>query len=196
MLSIHQITTYIMISAIDKFPHKNIMLIAFLALPIRCAMIAILVSYWSNPWVLAASSAFEGIGAGVYDTMLPIIVKKLTEGSGRFGFTFGFIVTSWRMGHGVSMLFGETMVHSFGYAVAFIVLGGIGVLNLLAFAFFYSIDSEVRAADLEEKEDKIKNDETDGSCTASNDAEKKEHEHEESSAFMSSTQLEVVVEDP
>ena len=94
------------------------------------------------------------------------------------------------------MLFGETMVHSFGYAVAFIVLGGIGVLNLLAFAFFYSIDSEVGAADLEEKEDKHGNDETDVSCTASNDAEKKEHEHEESSAFMSSTHLEVVVEDP
>jgi MFS family permease len=196
------ITSYIMIHAIDRFPHKNIMMVAFLVLPIRCASIAILIAYWNNPWALAATSAFEGIGAGVYDTMLPIIVKKLTEGSGRFGFTFGFIVTCWRMGHGVSVLFGETMVHSFGYTVAFIVLGCVGVLNLLGFAFFYSIDSEVKAgaADLEKKEVKHEIDETHVSYSTPNDLEKNEDEHaSEALGRMEEEEevnhLDVVVED-
>jgi MFS family permease len=132
------ITTYIMSYTVDKFAHKSIMMVAFLILPIRCALIAVLVSYWSNPWALAATSTLEGLGAGVYDTMLPIIVKRMTQGSGRFGFTFGFIVTCWRLGHGVSVFFGEAIVHSFGYAAVFIVLGCMGLMNLLVFTFFYS----------------------------------------------------------
>ena len=114
------------------------MMVAFVLLPIRPFLIAVLISYWNNPWALAATMILEGIGAGVYDTMLPIIVKKMTQGSGRFGFTFGFIVTCWRLGHGLSVFFGEAIVHSFGYTVVFIVLACMGLLNLLVFTFFYS----------------------------------------------------------
>jgi len=135
------ITSYIMSFAVDRFQHKNIMMVAFLALPIRCAAIALLITYWNNPWGLTATQVFDGIGAGVYDIMLPIIVKKLTKGSGRFGFAYGFIITCWRIGHGVSILFGEAIVHSFGYTAVFITMGGLGLVNLLGFAMFFNFDA-------------------------------------------------------
>jgi hypothetical protein len=102
----------------------------------------------------------EGIGAGVYDTMLPIIVKKMTLGSGRFGFTFGFIVTCWRLGHGVSVFFGEAIVRSFGYTVVFIVLACLGLVNLLVFTFFYSpYSTTAEKKDGQSKVDVIKEEE-------------------------------------
>jgi len=114
-----------MANIVNKFDPKRIILVAFVVLPIRCTLVAIMVLYRSNPWALVATQILDGIGAGVYDTMLPIIVKKLTEGSGRFGFTFGFIISCWSIGHGVSLLVGEAIVYSFGYATAFLALGGI-----------------------------------------------------------------------
>ena len=69
--------------------------------------------------------------------MLPIIVKKLTEGSGRFGFTYGFIVTCWRIGHGVSLLLGEIIVFYISYVAAFWIFGAIGLVNLVSFVLFF-----------------------------------------------------------
>ena len=62
LFPIPQITTYIMSYAVDKFAHKSIMMVAFLLLPIRSALVAVLVSYWNNPWALATTSTLEGLG--------------------------------------------------------------------------------------------------------------------------------------
>ena len=48
--------------AVDKIAHKSIMMVAFLLLPIRSALVAVLVSYWNNPWALATTSTLEGLG--------------------------------------------------------------------------------------------------------------------------------------
>ncbi|HCH61989.1 MAG: hypothetical protein CL927_16090 [Deltaproteobacteria bacterium] len=135
-----------MSTAIDRFNHKALTTVALIILPIRCAVIAMMVMYWQNPYFLVATQLFEGVGAGIYDIMLPVIVKKLTEGSGRFGFTYGFIVTCWRIGHGVSLLLGEAIVHYMGYSSAFWILGSIGVLNLLSFVSFFRLGGEHREA--------------------------------------------------
>ena len=53
--------------------------------------------------------------SGIYDTMIPLVVGSLVRGSGRFGVTFGFIVTCWRLGHGFSLLIYRTF-EGWGYA--------------------------------------------------------------------------------
>ena len=68
---------------------------------------------------------------------MPLVVKQLCEGSGHFGFTFGFIVTCWRVGHGLSILLLEAVLkasdHSF--EVVFIVAAGMGLLCCLLLLF-------------------------------------------------------------
>merc|ERR1712190_95482 len=84
---------------------------------------------------MTATQMLEGLGAGIYDTLIPIVVSTMTEGTGRFGIAHGFIVTCWRLGHGLSLLLAESVVQEASYHVAFLTLGGIGVLALLLLVF-------------------------------------------------------------
>ena len=68
--------------------------------------------YEPNEYAIVATQIFEGLGAGIYDTLIPLVVKSLVQGTGRFGFTFGFMITCWRLGHGVSMLLAEGIVQA------------------------------------------------------------------------------------
>jgi len=135
-------TSFLMTYAIDRFDHKRIMTVAFVTVPVRCAAIALLVEFSNSPWALVSTQTLEGIGAGVYDVMIPIVVQKMTKGSGRFGFAFGFIVAMWRIGHGCSVLLGESLAQSFGYVASFTTLGVIGFLNLVVFVLFFNFDQE------------------------------------------------------
>ena len=128
-------TAFLVGKYVDKMNYKNMLLLAHLVLPIRCAILALLVVFWDNKYAITATQIFDGIGAGVYDTMIPIVVTKLTTGSGRFGFTFGFIVTCWRVGHGFSYLLAEAIASAASYEVAFISLGSIGIVSCVLLLF-------------------------------------------------------------
>jgi len=147
------LTAFLMSYAVDRFDHKRIMIVAFVTVPARCLAIALMVEYFSNPWALTASQALEGIGAGVYDVMIPIIVQQMTKGTGRFGFTFGFIVSMWRIGHGASVFLGESLVQSFNYTIAFGTLGAIGLVNLIVFVLFFKLESGSTPAEEEKKKE-------------------------------------------
>ena len=67
--------------------------------------------------------------ASIYDTLLPLVVKRLgalVQGTGRFGFTF--VISCWRLGHGLSLLLGESISQASSYEIAFFTLGGLGLL--------------------------------------------------------------------
>ena len=77
------------------------------------------------------------MSAGIYDTLLPLVVQALIGGSGRFGFTFGFVVTCWRLGHGLSILVAESILkaaeHRYEAPFFACMAGGVAVWLLLAF---------------------------------------------------------------
>jgi len=133
------ITAYVMTKAVENMDHKTLLVLAHLVLPIRCGLIAIMVTWWDNKYAICSTQLLDGVGAGIYDTMISIVVSKLTVGTGRFGVTFGFIVTCWRIGHGFSYLLAETIWHQFGAAVAFLTLGGIGIISLIILVFGVTI---------------------------------------------------------
>mmetsp|Transcript_55438 Transcript_55438/g.61869 ORF Transcript_55438/g.61869 Transcript_55438/m.61869 type:complete len:328 (+) Transcript_55438:778-1761(+) len=133
------ITAYVMTKAVEIVDHKTLLVLAHLVLPIRCGLIAIMVTWWDNKYAICSTQLLDGVGAGIYDTMISIVVSKFTVGTGRFGVTFGFIVTCWRIGHGFSYLLAETIWHQFGAAVAFLSLGGIGIISLIILVFGVTI---------------------------------------------------------
>lgn len=131
------VTSYGMITFVKKFSPKTLLVIAHLVLPLRCAFIVIIIFFGNgNRYALAATQILEGIGAGVYDTMIPIVVGIMTEGTGRFGFTYGFIITAWRMGHGFSLLMGESIVYVSGYTTAFFVHAGVSFISVMILVSF------------------------------------------------------------
>lgn len=130
-------TAYWVGKTYQRFGYKNLLLLGHFVLPVRCTILALLAIYYPNKWLIAATQVFEGIGAGIYDTIMPLVVKQLCEGYGHFGFTFGFIVTCWRVGHGLSVLLLEGVLkasdHSF--EAPFIVAAGMGLLCCLLLLF-------------------------------------------------------------
>jgi len=129
---IFQVITALLIrSFIEKISPKTLFIYAHLVLLVRCAMIVIVIELWDNKYTLTATQTLDGIGAGIYDTLIPLVVGQLTEGTGRYGFTFGLILLCWRIGHGASLLLGEFIAHAVSYKVAFITQGGIGIFSLL-----------------------------------------------------------------
>merc|ERR1719263_250067 len=108
-----------MIAALRNRDRKHLLLAAHSVLPLQSIVIALLVNFWPNKYALTATQLLVGFSAGIFDTMIPVVVGTMTEGSGRYGFTFGFAITCWRLGHGCSVLLGKSIVHGAGYAAAF-----------------------------------------------------------------------------
>lgn len=105
-------------------------------------MLTLLVNYWNNKYALTATQILDGVAAGIFDTMIPIVVGTMTAGSGRFGFVYGFIITMWRLGHGFSVLVGESIVHAIGYNTVFLIQAGIGIIALLVLIVFVRFDDK------------------------------------------------------
>ena len=125
------ITAQVLRSIIEKVAPKNLLIAAHFVLVLRCAMIISMIQWWDNEYTLIATQVLDGVGAGIYDTLLPLMVSLLTDGSGRFGFTYSLILTCWRLGHGTSVLLGEAIVHAVSYQAAFLTLVGIAIFSLL-----------------------------------------------------------------
>jgi len=125
------LTNLVLRNVIEKVTPKTLLIFAHFVLLVRCAMIVILIEWWDNKYALTATQVMDGIGAGIYDTLIPIVVGQATEGSGRFGFTYGINLTCWRIGHAASFALGEFIAYAISYKVAFLIQGGIGIFSLL-----------------------------------------------------------------
>jgi MFS family permease len=136
------VTAQWMIKATNKYDHKRLMIAAFAILPIQGIVLALLVNFWNNKYALTATQILVGVSAGIFDTMIPIVVGTMTAGTGRVGLAYGFALTMWRFGHGCSVLLGEAVVHAFDYSVAFIAQGAIGVVALAVLIAFVRFDTQ------------------------------------------------------
>ena len=78
----------------------------------------------------------DGVGAGIYEALTPLLIADVMRGTGRYNFAQGAVATTQGGGVSVSALaVGEAMDH-FGYSATFFVLAaGAGVAFLVFFAF-------------------------------------------------------------
>ena len=70
---------------------------------------------------------------GIFDTLIRVAVMRLTQGTGRFGVTFGFVITCCQDGHGFSILLSEFIAQYAGYTAAFLTLAAICAANACLF---------------------------------------------------------------
>ena len=107
----------------DRWGRKLWFLAGFLILPIR----GVLYTPSDNPYWLVGVQLLDGVGAGIYGAIFPIVVADLMRGTERFNVAQGAIVTAQGVGTALSItLAGLVVVHS-GYRAAFITLGGVAV---------------------------------------------------------------------
>jgi MFS family permease len=85
-------------------------------------------------WLFAIQS-LDGVGAGLYGALFPLIVADLTRGTGHFNLAQGAVITAQGIGAALSTsLAGLVVVHA-GFSAAFLVLAGIAACGFLLYFF-------------------------------------------------------------
>lgn len=92
-----------------------------------------------NPYWLVAVQSLDGVGAGIFGALFPIIVNDLTEGTGHFNVSQGAIVTALGIGASLSTAIAGSIVVLAGYTFAFAFLGCVGAI---AFAMYVCLMPE------------------------------------------------------
>jgi len=113
----------------DRWGRKPLFLIAFLILPLR----GCLYTLSDNQFWLVAVQTLDGVGAGLFGALFPIIVADLMRGTGRYNVAQGAILTAQGIGAALSTtLAGGVVVHA-GYSAAFLTLAGVALVGALVF---------------------------------------------------------------
>jgi MFS family permease len=107
----------------DSWGRKPLLLAAFAALPLR----GILYTVSDNPVFLVAVQALDGIGLGILDALIALILADIMRGTGRYNVARGIVGTVQGVGGSLSNVVAGFIVVSAGYAAAFLTLATVAV---------------------------------------------------------------------
>lgn len=114
----------------DAWGRKPIFLVGFAVLALR----GLLYTLSDNPIWLVVVQALDGVGAGIFGALFPVVIADLTRGTGRFNVAQGAVATAQGLGGAVSAGLAGAVIVAAGYDVAFWMLAGIALLGLIAYA--------------------------------------------------------------
>jgi len=114
----------------DVWGRKPIFAAALAVLALRGALYPIS----DNPYWLVSVQLLDGVGAGIFGALFPLVVADLTHGTGHFNVSQGAIATATGLGAALSTgVAGFIVVHG-GYSAAFLFLAGVAGIGLVLFA--------------------------------------------------------------
>jgi predicted MFS family arabinose efflux permease len=115
----------------DRWGRKPIFLAGFAALPIR----GVLFSLVKDPYLVVSIQILDGVGAGIFGALFPLVIADLTRGTGRYNTTLGAATTVQGIGAALSTTLAGFIIVRGSYALAFLTLAGIALAALLTFLF-------------------------------------------------------------
>jgi MFS family permease len=114
----------------DSWGRKPLFLAGFAILPIR----AVLYTLSDNSFWLIGVQLLDGVGAGIFGALTPLVVADIMRGTGRYNLALGAIATMLGIGASLSGLAAGAIVDHFGYNAAFLTLGAVALVALIVFA--------------------------------------------------------------
>ena len=111
----------------DVWGRKPLLLAGFLILPLR----GLLYTFSDDPYWLVAVQLLDGVGAGLFGALFPVMVKDLTLGSGHFNVSLGALTTAFGLGAALSNGLAGFVVEAAGYSAAFLTLAGVAAAAFL-----------------------------------------------------------------
>ncbi len=115
---------------VDSWGRKPLFLVAFGVLAARGALYTLS----NDAWWLVGVQALDGVGAGVFGALFPVVIADLTKGSGRFNVAQGAVATAQGLGAALSATLAGTIIVGAGYAVSFLTLAAIAAVGLALYA--------------------------------------------------------------
>ena len=113
----------------DVWGRKPIFAVALAVLTLR----GVLYPFSDNPYWLVGVQLLDGVGAGIFGALFPLVVADLTRGSGHFNVSQGAIATAAGLGGALSTTVAGLVIVAAGYSAAFLFLAAISGLGLALF---------------------------------------------------------------
>jgi MFS family permease len=110
----------------DRIGRKPILLLGFAVLPLR----ALLYTFSNNAAWLIGVQLLDGVGAGIFGAITPLVIADLMRGTGRYNLAQGVVATVQGVGASLSGLAAGVIVDHFGYAAGFLTFGGAACVAL------------------------------------------------------------------
>ena len=110
----------------DDWGRKPIFAAALAVLALRGALYPLS----DNPYWLVGVQLLDGVGAGIFGALFPLVVADLTRGTGHFNVSQGAIATAAGLGGALSAAAAGFIVVAAGYSAAFLFLAAVAAVGL------------------------------------------------------------------
>jgi MFS family permease len=124
----------------DSWGRKPLFLAGFAILPIR----AVLYTLSDNSFWLVGVQVLDGVGAGIFGALTPLVIADIMRGTGRYNLAQGAIATAQGIGASSSGLAAGIIVDHFGYSAAFLAAGAAAAVALAVFALWMPETAETK----------------------------------------------------
>jgi MFS family permease len=115
----------------DAWGRKPIFLAAFAVLAVR----GVLYTLSDDPYWLVGVQCLDGVGAGIFGALFPLVIADLTRGTGRFNVSQGAAATTQGLGAALSTTVAGVIVVWAGFSAAFLVLAAIAAIGFALYLF-------------------------------------------------------------
>ena len=112
----------------DRWGRKPLLLAGFAILPLRAALYTL---SDDSAWLIGVQ-LLDGIGAGLFGALTPLVVADLMRGTGRYNLALGAVATMQGIGASTSGLVAGVIVDRLGYTAAFLACGTAALAALAA----------------------------------------------------------------
>jgi MFS family permease len=114
----------------DSWGRKPLFLAGFAVLPIRAGLYTLS----DNSFWLIGVQVLDGVGAGIFGALTPLVIADIMRGTGRYNLAQGAVATLQGIGASVSGLIAGVTVDHYGYAATFLALGVLAAVAAVVFA--------------------------------------------------------------
>jgi len=119
----------------DRKGYWLVLLISFVALPIR----GVIAAHVMNKWGVYPVQILDGIGAGLQSVAVPGLVARILSGTGRVNVGQGAVMTVQGLGASLSPAIGGWIAQGIGYGPMFLILGSFALGSIALWLGFASI---------------------------------------------------------
>ena len=119
----------------EKQGYWLVLLISFIALPIRGVLAACVM----NKWGVYPVQILDGIGAGLQSVAVPGLVARILSGTGRVNAGQGAVMTVQGLGASLSPAIGGWIAQGIGYSAMFVILGSFALGSIALWLGFADV---------------------------------------------------------
>lgn len=129
------LTSLVAMRMAEKEGYWLVLLVSFIALPVR----GIIAAWLLNRWGVFPVQILDGIGAGLQSVAVPGLVARILDGTGRINAGQGAVMTVQGIGASLSPAIGGWIAQELGYGPMFLILGAFATVSVTLWIVFASL---------------------------------------------------------